>query len=196
MDGRTTDRWMDRWTDGGMYGWMDGWTGRWLTACPASQTDKLLQSSRCGEQRTFSWLLYPSRAALGTALPAPAPPNPAQPPPLPGDAPRRRRWQLVEEAALAPLQQRGVLQVTGWLGRGKFWEKKTFLLLEVSHGRALPPQRRCYFWVVPLRRHRTLRTCKFGPGWLPLLTPATVDGHQNQPDCNASQKADKIHSFS
>lgn len=39
-----------------------------------------------------------------------------------------------------------------------------------------------------LCHHRTLGMRRFGAGRLALLTPATFDGRQNQPDCNASQK--------
>lgn len=118
---RCIGRWMDRWRDG----WTDG------------QMDQLLQSSRCGEKGHSPGS---SRAALGTTLPAPTPPNPAG-----------GRAEEEEEAAgggsgTGPTPAAGSPAGRGAAGEGKFWEKKTFLLL--SHGRTLPPWRRCYFWVI------------------------------------------------
>lgn len=105
----------------------------------------------------------------------------------PGNAPRRKRRQLVEEAAPAPLPQQGVLQVAGQLGRGNFGKRNISSSESRPHSSTL--EEMLFLGHPPtLCHHRTLRMSKFGAGQLALLTLATFDGRQNQLDCNASQK--------
>lgn len=87
---------------------MDGQTDRWTN-----------YFSQAGVERKDILLAPPGLPWAQPCLPRP---HRTQP----GDAPRRKRRQLVEEAAPAPLPQQGVLQVAGQLGRGNFGKRKHF----------------------------------------------------------------------
>jgi len=144
MDGQTV-RWIGGQAEGCMDGWVDGWTGRWLDRWLAANFSQAsVEREGCSPA---------SSTAPGLPWAQPCLPWPHQTQPSCWGCPEE------EEEAAGGGSSAGPAPAVGspaCHGEGKFWEKETFLLLDVSHGRALPLRRRCYFWVVALCRGGTL----------------------------------------